>query len=91
MNKLLTAAIAAASALALNAAIAERSDPVAPKAPGDYTVMKDNCTSRGGASRDQCLKGAKIPVTAPADPCAKLMDREKRECILEEFVQKHDR
>ena len=91
MNKLLTAAIAAASALALNAAIAERSDPVALKAPGDYTVMKDNCTSQVGAGRDQCLKAAKISPAVPADPCAKLMDREKRECILDEFVQKHNK
>ena len=91
MNRLLTAAIATVSAFALNAAIAERSDPVALKAPGDYAVMKDNCTSQAGAGRDQCLEGAKIPAAAPADRCAKLTDREKRECILDEFVRKHDK
>ena len=88
MPKLLSAVIGSGFALALSAAIAQDKVPAAQKAQGEYKVASQNCTNMGGAGREECLKGAKVTVRDPE--CGKLTDREKRECVLDAFVRKHD-
>lgn len=89
MFKLLSAAIASGFAFGLSAAIAQTVEPAAQKPAADYKVMKDNCSSMGEAARQQCLKDSK-PARADAG-CEKLTDRDKRECMLDAFIKRHDR
>ena len=91
MSKLFAAVITFVFAFGLNAGIAQTLDPGGQKAPGDHKVMKKSCTSAGGATRDRCLEAAKATDEHSAIPCAKLTDRDQRECMLDAFVRQHDR
>jgi hypothetical protein len=87
MSKLLNFAIASALACGLSTAIAQ---PVvqAGQQAGDFKILNDNCTSLGGAGRSQCRKDFR---SSRADAgCEELTDRDKRECMLDAFVKKHD-
>jgi hypothetical protein len=84
MSKLLCTVVASGLALALNSAIAQTVDPSSkPKA------MNGSCMSMAGPARERCLKGF-IPSVVDAG-CETLTDRDKRECMLDTFIKKHDR
>ena len=90
MSRLPNVFIAFGFAFGLNAAIAQTVEPGAQKAPGENKVMKDDCTGMVGAAREQCLKAARTTDKISAGPCGKLTDRAARDCILDEFIRKHD-
>jgi hypothetical protein len=91
MSRLLAAAIASAFAFGLTAAIGQDLDAGPQKTSGEYKVAKDACKSPRQASGQQCLKDAKATDENSRMRCAKLTDQAKRECVLEAFVQQHDR
>ena len=89
MSRLLSVAIASGLAFSLSSVGGQTMESGAQKQAGDTKVMNDNCTSMGEAGREQCLKSSK---SSRADAgCEKLTDRDKRECMLDTFIKKHDR
>lgn len=90
MSRLLSAVIAYGFAFGLTAAIGQTLDTSPSKTSGEYKTTKDICRSPGEADREQCAKDAKAKVETSRMRCEKLTDREKRDCVLEAFVQQHD-
>ncbi len=91
MFRLLTTLIASGFAFGLTAAIGQTLDTGPQKIPGEYKVTKDTCKSPGEAGRQQCPEDAKATEASSRMRCEKLADQAKRECVLEAFVQQHDR
>ncbi len=91
MSRLLTAVVASGFAFGLTAAIGQTLDSAPQKTSGEYKVAKDGCKSPGQAGGQQCLKDAKATDENSRMRCAKLTDQAKRECLLDAFVQQHDR
>jgi hypothetical protein len=89
VSRLLTAAIAFGFAFGLTEAIGQTLDTSPQKTSGEYE--KDACKSPGQAGGEQCTKDAKARDESSRMQCAKLTDQAKRECVLEAFVQQHDR
>jgi hypothetical protein len=91
MFRLLTVVITFGFAFGLNAAIGQTLDTDPQKTSGEYKMAKDVCKSPGQAGGDQCLKNAKATDENSRLRCTKLTDQAKRECVLEAFVEQHDR
>jgi hypothetical protein len=91
MFRLLSAAIAFGFAFGLTAATGQTLDMEAQKAPGEYKMAKDPCKNPSDAGREQCAKDAKATEESSRMRCGKLTDQARRECVLEAFVQQHDR
>jgi hypothetical protein len=91
MSRLLAAAIASAFAFGLTAAMGQSLDTGPQKTSGEYKVAKDACKDPGQAGGQQCLKDAKATDDNSRMRCAKLKDQAKRECVLDAFVEEHDR
>jgi hypothetical protein len=91
MRRLLTAVIASGFAFGLTAAIGQTLETGPQKTSGEYKMAKDACKSPGQAGAEQCLNDAKATDEDSRMRCAKLKDQAKRECVLEAFVQQHDR
>ena len=85
----ITGAIASGLIFGFTAATGQSLD-TAPSGSGEYKVAKQAC-GPGQAGTQQC---AKDPAAAPDNwrtGCENLKDQAKRECMLEAFVQHHDR
>jgi hypothetical protein len=91
MFRLLTVVIASGFALGLTAAIGQTLDTGPQKTAGEYKMAKDPCKRPSEAGREQCAKDAKATEESSRMRCEKLTDQAKRECVLEAFVQQHDR
>ena len=88
MSKLLCTVVASGVAFALNAAIAQTEEsPVKQQTP-HYSAINGRCMSMEGPARERCLKGF-TPSFVDAG-CETLTDRDKRECMLDTFIKKHD-
>jgi hypothetical protein len=82
--------IATAFALTISAAaVAQTTNSAVPTARSEHRAIDKDCASEGKAVREPCAKSAQAPHDAPQ--CGGLIDREKGECMLEDFVRKHDR
>jgi hypothetical protein len=89
MFRLLTAVIASGLVFGFTAAIGQTLDTGTPRS-GDYKTAKQTC-GPGQTGTQQCAKDAAAAPDIPRMQCEKLKDRAKRECVLEAFVQQHDR
>jgi hypothetical protein len=89
--RLLIAVIASALVLGPAAAIGQTLDTSSPKTTNEYKMAKDSCKTPGQAGREQCAKDLKALEEASRTRCGKLTDQAKRECVLEAFVDQHDR
>jgi hypothetical protein len=90
MSRLLTAAIACGFAFGLPGAIGQTLDSGPTKTSGEYKTTKAICQNPGEAAREQCAKDAKAKVETLRMRCENLTDRERRDCVLDRFVQQHD-
>lgn len=91
MSRLLIGVIASALILGPAAAIGQTLDTTSPKTPDEYKMAKDPCKRPSQAGNEQCAKELKALEEASRTRCGKLADQAKRECVLEAFVDQHDR
>lgn len=91
MSRLLVALIAAVFVFGPAAGIGQTLDTSAPKTPDEYKLAKDPCKSPSVAGREQCEKDRKATADTSRMRCGKLADQAKRECVLQAFVEQHDR
>jgi hypothetical protein len=91
MSRLLTALIALGVTFGLTAAIGQTLDAGPPKTSGEYKMAKETCKGPGEVPGGQCAKDAQVAEDNSRMQCEKLKDQAKRECVLEAFVQQHDR
>jgi hypothetical protein len=75
----------------LTAALGQTLGTGPPKTSGEYQMAKETCTGPGGIAAQQCAKDAKATGDSSRMGCEKLKDQARRECVLEAFVQQHDR
>jgi hypothetical protein len=66
-------------------------DAGAQKSLDEYKMAKDPCKSHSEAGKEQCAKDLKATDANSLLRCGKLADQARRECVLEAFVQQHDR
>ncbi len=82
--------VATAFALTINAgAVAQTTQSAVPTARSEHRAIDKDCASEAKPYREPCAKSAQGPHEVAL--CAGLIDREKRECMLEDFVRRHDR
>jgi len=90
MSRLLTTLIAFGLTFGLTAAIGQTLDAGPAKTSGEYKIAKETCKGPE-APQGQCAKEPKVAEDNSRMRCEKLKDQARRECILEAFVQGHDR
>jgi hypothetical protein len=66
--------------------MAQALDTSAPKTADEYKLARDPCKSI-----EQCAKDLKVADDTARVRCGKLADQAKRECVLQAFVEQHDR
>ena len=76
--------------LGLSPAMGQALDTNAQKNAGEYKMAKDPCKDASEAGRDQCTRIFETRAESSLR-CGKLADQAKRECVLEAFVEQHDR
>jgi len=91
MSRLVIAVIASLLVLGLTAARGQSLDAGAQKSSSEYKVAKDPCKDPSEAGKVQCTKILQAAADSSRLRCGKLTDQAKRECVLEAFVQQHDR
>lgn len=91
MFRLLPVVIASALVFGLTAATAQNLDAGPPKTSGEYKMAKEACKGPAEAPGGHCASDAKATETNSRMRCEKLKDQAQRECVLEAFVQQHDR
>jgi len=91
MYELLSALMAAVLGLALTNAMAQSLDTRAQKSSDVYKMAKDPCKSLSDAGMQQCARELKVAEESSRLRCGPLTDQAKRQCVLEAFVQQHDR
>lgn len=91
MFGLLPAVIASGLVFGLTAATAQNLDAGPPKTSGEYKMAKETCKGPGEASGGQCANDAKATQDNSRMRCEKLKDQAKRECVLEAFIEQHER
>jgi hypothetical protein len=91
MSRLLVVLVAAGLVFGPAAGIGQSLDTSAPKTPDEYKLAKDPCRSASLAGREQCEKDRKAVEDMSRMRCGKLTDQAKRECVLQAFVDQHDR
>jgi hypothetical protein len=77
--------------LGLTAAMGQTLDARPPKTLDEYKMAKDPCKSASDAGKERCANDLKATAESSRVRCGKLADQAKRECVLEAFVQQHDR
>ena len=91
MSRLLATIIASGFAFGLTAAIGQTLDTGPQKTSSAYKMTTKTCQSPGQAGKAQCLTDVKATEENSRIQCEKLTDQARRECVLEAFVQQHDR
>jgi hypothetical protein len=91
MSRLLVALIASVCVFGPTAAMAQALDTSAPKTADEYKLARDPCNSQSVPGREQCAKVLKAADDMLRMRCGKLADQAKRECVLQAFVEQHDR
>ena len=91
MFRLLSAVVASVLVLGLTAALGQTLDARPQKTPDEYKMAKDPCKSPSDAGKEQCANDLKATAESSRVRCGKMTDQAKRECVLEAFVQQHDR
>jgi len=89
--KLVMLVMAWALVLGLSPAMGQALDTNAQKSAGEYKTAKDPCKDPSEAGQEQCTRILETNTESLRLRCAKLADQAKRECVLEAFVQQHDR
>jgi len=91
MSRLLVALIASVCVFGPTAAMAQALDTSAPKTADEYKLARDPCKSPSASGREQCAKDLKVTEDTSRMRCGKLADQAKRECVLQAFIEQHDR
>ncbi len=91
MSRLLIAVVASVLVSGPAGVIAQTLDTRFPKTADEYKTAKDPCKTPSEAGKEQCAKDLKALDEASRTRCGKLADQAKRECVLEAFVDQHDR
>ena len=71
--------------------MAQALDTSALKTTDEYKLARDPCKSQSATGREQCAKDLKVADDTARVRCGKLADQAKRECVLQAFVEQHDR
>jgi hypothetical protein len=91
MSRLLVVVMASILVFGPAAAMGQTLDTSAPKTPDEYKLARDPCKIPSAAGREQCAKDLKATEDTSRMRCGKLTDQAKRECVLQAFVEQHDR
>jgi hypothetical protein len=91
MSRLLSPVMASVLVLGLTAAMGQTLDTSPQKNSDEYKMAKDPCKNPSEAGKEQCAKELKATDESSRLRCGKLADQARRECVLEAFVQQHDR
>ena len=91
MCRLVKLIMASVLVLGLSPAMGQALDTNAQKSAGEYKTAKDPCKDPSEAGQEQCTRILETNTESLRLRCAKLADQAKRECVLEAFVQQHDR
>ena len=91
MSRLVNLVMAWALVLGLSPAMGQALDTNAQKSAGEYKTAKDPCRDPSEAGQAQCTRMLETTAESLRLRCGKLADQAKRECVLEAFVQQHDR
>ena len=89
MFRLQTAIAASGFLLAFTAAIGQNLD-TGPSKSDEYKGATQAC-GPGPARTQQCEKNATAAEDSWSMGCERLKDQAQRECVLEAFIQQHDR
>ena len=91
MSRLLSAVMASVLVLGLTGAMGQALDTRLQKSSDEYKLAKDPCRSPSETGKQQCARDLKATDESSRLRCGKLADQARRECVLEAFVQQHDR
>jgi hypothetical protein len=91
MSRCVRVVMAAVLVLGFGPAMGQALDTSAQKSAGEYKMAKDPCKDPSEAGRDLCTRILETSAESSRMRCGKLADQAKRECVLEAFVQQHDR
>ena len=90
MSRLVRVVMASVLVMGLSPAMGQALDTSAQKSAGEYKMAKDPCKDPSEAGQQQCTRIFETSAESRLR-CGKLADQAKRECVLEAFVQQHDR
>ena len=91
MSRLVRVVMASVLVLGLSPAMGQALDTSAQKSAGEYKMAKDPCKDPSEAGQEQCTRILETSAASSRLRCGKLADQAQRECVLEAFVQQHDR